>query len=98
MRLGTLQTSAGPRAVALQEAGLLELGGSLRELLAGGPDALRRAAEGSGPRQPFEPSRLPPAIPDPGKVLCVGRNYADHAAELGNLVADEHPEIFMRAR
>jgi 2-keto-4-pentenoate hydratase/2-oxohepta-3-ene-1,7-dioic acid hydratase in catechol pathway len=36
---------------------------------------------------------LSPVIPS--KVVCVGRNYADHAAELGNEVPEE-PIIFMK--
>jgi 2-keto-4-pentenoate hydratase/2-oxohepta-3-ene-1,7-dioic acid hydratase in catechol pathway len=36
---------------------------------------------------------LAPVIPS--KVLCVGRNYADHAAELGNEVPEE-PLIFLK--
>ena len=31
----------------------------------------------------------------PSKVVCVGRNYADHAAELGNEVPDE-PLLFLK--
>ena len=33
--------------------------------------------------------------PAPGKIVCVGRNYADHAAELGNDVPAE-PLIFLK--
>jgi 2-keto-4-pentenoate hydratase/2-oxohepta-3-ene-1,7-dioic acid hydratase in catechol pathway len=33
---------------------------------------------------------------DPGKIVCVGRNYAAHAAELGNDVPTE-PLIFLKA-
>ncbi len=98
MRLGTLNTDGGSRAVALQDGRAAELGASLRELLAEGDGALRRAVAGAGPGQPFEPSRLGPALPDPGKILCVGRNYADHAAELGNHTPDRVPEIFLRSR
>ena len=36
---------------------------------------------------------LAPAVPS--KVICVGRNYADHAAELGNAVPDE-PLLFLK--
>src|ERR671939_412547 len=32
----------------------------------------------------------------PSKVVCVGRNYADHAAELGNEVPKE-PLLFLKA-
>lgn len=31
-----------------------------------------------------------------GKVVCVGRNYADHAKELGNEVPDKFPLVFMK--
>lgn len=32
----------------------------------------------------------------PSKIVCVGRNYADHAAELGNSVPSE-PLLFLKA-
>ncbi|MGH7690556.1 MAG: fumarylacetoacetate hydrolase family protein, partial [Gemmatimonadaceae bacterium] len=38
-------------------------------------------------------SKLPFALPS--KVVCVGRNYADHARELGNDVPRE-PLIFLK--
>lgn len=31
-----------------------------------------------------------------GKVVCVGRNYADHAKEMGNEVPDKFPIVFMK--
>lgn len=31
----------------------------------------------------------------PGKIVCVGKNYADHAAELGSEVPD-HPILFIK--
>ena len=39
-----------------------------------------------------------PIGPDfkPSKIVCVGRNYADHAAELGNAVPTE-PLLFLKA-
>lgn len=37
---------------------------------------------------------LPPV--SPSKIVCVGRNYADHAAELGNEVPKE-PLLFLKA-
>src|SRR5688500_9591253 len=33
---------------------------------------------------------------NPSKVVCVGRNYRDHAAELGNKMPDE-PLLFLKA-
>lgn len=32
----------------------------------------------------------------PSKIVCVGRNYAAHAKELGNAVPDETPIIFLK--
>src|SRR4051812_33127195 len=37
---------------------------------------------------------LAPVIPS--KVIAVGRNYADHAAELGNTAPDEAPILFLK--
>ncbi|HET7435867.1 MAG TPA: fumarylacetoacetate hydrolase family protein [Thermoanaerobaculia bacterium] len=36
---------------------------------------------------------LPPVVP--GKIVCIGRNYADHAKELGN-EAPKEPIIFLK--
>ena len=33
----------------------------------------------------------------PSKIVAVGRNYRDHAAELGNPVPDEEPLLFLKA-
>lgn len=43
---------------------------------------------------PFAP-RLAP-IPRPNRILAIGRNYAEHAKELGNAVPDE-PVVFLKA-
>ena len=98
MRLGTLLTDAGPRAVALRGGELVELPGTVRGLLAAGPEATRRAVEEATAAHPCEPARLGPAVPDPGKVLCIGRNYVEHVEELGGERPPERPEVFMRAR
>jgi 2-keto-4-pentenoate hydratase/2-oxohepta-3-ene-1,7-dioic acid hydratase in catechol pathway len=37
---------------------------------------------------------MPPVIPS--KIVCVGRNYAEHAAELGNAIPKE-PLLFLKA-
>ncbi|GFM29320.1 fumarylacetoacetate hydrolase family protein [Novosphingobium sp. PY1] len=39
--------------------------------------------------------KLLPVIPNPGKILCVGLNYATHVAETGR-EQKEHPAIFTR--
>jgi len=37
---------------------------------------------------------LPPVMSS--KIVCIGRNYAEHAAELGNKVPEE-PLLFLKA-
>ena len=39
----------------------------------------------------------PEAPPRPSKIVGVGRNYRDHAAELGNAVPDAEPLLFLKA-
>jgi acylpyruvate hydrolase len=98
VRLGTLHTDAGLRGVVLQDGQLLELSRPLKDLLGEGPDALVRAADQAVGRHAYDHSRLGPAIPDPGKVLCIGMNYADHAEELGDHRPPTKPEVFLRVR
>lgn len=44
---------------------------------------------------PLEQVSLLPCVPRPSKIICLGVNYHDHAAEGGNKVAD-YPTIFFR--
>jgi 2-keto-4-pentenoate hydratase/2-oxohepta-3-ene-1,7-dioic acid hydratase in catechol pathway len=37
------------------------------------------------------------APPLPSKIAAVGRNYKEHAAELGNVAPDEEPLLFLKA-
>jgi 2-keto-4-pentenoate hydratase/2-oxohepta-3-ene-1,7-dioic acid hydratase in catechol pathway len=50
-----------------------------------------RIAESTG--LPEGATLLPPAVPS--KIVCVGRNYADHAKELGNEAPSE-PILFLK--
>ena len=42
------------------------------------------------------PVRLGPCVGGTGKVMCIGLNYAEHAAETGAKLPDE-PVLFMKA-
>ena len=44
---------------------------------------------------PLSSLDLLPCLPRPGKIICLGVNYHDHAKEGGNTVAD-YPALFMR--
>ncbi len=45
-------------------------------------------------RVPFE---SPQAPPPPSKIVAVGRNYREHAKELGNVAPEEEPLLFLKA-
>ena len=57
--------------------------------------AARAASAASAKGTPLDRVRLLPCVPRPSKILCLGVNYHDHAAEGGNKVAD-YPTIFFR--
>jgi 2-keto-4-pentenoate hydratase/2-oxohepta-3-ene-1,7-dioic acid hydratase in catechol pathway len=96
VKLGTVVTpDRGLQAVALRDGELVELGRSLGSLLAGGRDAISKAVEASTRSHRLESSRLGPAAGRPGKIMCIGRNYAEHAHETGHDVT-ARPEVFLR--
>jgi acylpyruvate hydrolase len=75
---------------------------TLRELLAAGPDAMAEAgrvadAAGADARCDLQSLSLLPPVQDPPKIMCIGRNYAEHAKE-GGADVPEYPDIFMRSR
>ncbi|AZG08152.1 5-oxopent-3-ene-1,2,5-tricarboxylate decarboxylase [Pigmentiphaga sp. H8] len=72
--------------------------GALAALAAQGPQAMREAADralAGAKRVPLAEVRLLPPVPQPGKIICLGLNYADHAAEGGN-AKPSYPSFFMR--
>lgn len=56
---------------------------------------LAGAAEVQGPPVPVADLELLAPIPTPGKIICVGLNYRDHAAETGKPVPTE-PVLFAK--
>lgn len=56
-------------------------------------DAVRQAP--GAPRAKLGQLRLLPPVSRPGKIICLGLNYADHAAEGGHAKPD-YPSIFLR--
>lgn len=95
----------GPRGA--EKPGLLHDDGTIRDLsgvipdLAGevlSPEGLARIAAADPATLPVVDGnpRLGPPVSGTGKVICIGLNYADHAAESGMAVPPE-PIIFMKA-
>ena len=90
-----------------EKPGLLDAEGQIRDLsgvvddIAG--DVL--SAEGLAKIAAIDPATLPlapagsrygPCVGRVGKFICIGLNYADHAAE-SNLPVPEEPVLFMKA-
>jgi acylpyruvate hydrolase len=72
--------------------GFLEGGVASQEAMAGMQQSLK--AGGFEPvAAPLSSVRLHAPIADPGKFICIGLNYKDHAAETGN-PAPKEPPIF----
>lgn len=75
---------------------LSDAGPTLRAVLAGGPlGNLEAVAASRKPTVALDHVVLHQVIPDAARIICVGRNYADHAAERGGSVA-ARPNLFMR--
>jgi 2-keto-4-pentenoate hydratase/2-oxohepta-3-ene-1,7-dioic acid hydratase in catechol pathway len=90
-----------------ERPGLLDAGGEIRDLSGLVPDIGGAVLSDAGlamlagidPRSlPAVPkgTRLGPCVAGTGKFICIGLNYADHAAESGMQVPPE-PIIFMKA-
>ena len=112
MRLVTYRRSGEPRVGALVDRNVVDLNradpglpSDVVTLLRAGPSSLERArrvaAEAAADPsaaavQPLTGVKLLAPIPRPPKIICVGLNYADHAAEAG-LAIPARPSIFLKA-
>jgi 2-keto-4-pentenoate hydratase/2-oxohepta-3-ene-1,7-dioic acid hydratase in catechol pathway len=105
MRLATLNTPAGPHPAVLVGDYYLDLPTTdsrfpttMRKLL-GTPDlvagARELAARPGGVRVPAANARLHAPVHDPQKIVCVGLNYRDHAAE-SKMPLPREPVLFSK--
>ena len=101
MKLLRYGERGGERPGMLDAAGgIRDLGGEIDDL---SPetvtiemlDRLRKLDPESLPAVAGEP-RIGPCVTRPGKFLCIGLNYSDHAAESG-MPVPESPVLFMKA-
>jgi 2-keto-4-pentenoate hydratase/2-oxohepta-3-ene-1,7-dioic acid hydratase in catechol pathway len=70
----------------------------IRGALASGFDlsaAAKKALASNAPRMPLSSLTLAPLLPEPGKIVCLGLNYFDHAKE-GGRDKPEYPWFFFR--
>ena len=63
--------------------GLTPAAGGMLRLLQAGPDAARRMTLPTGTGVALADVQLLAPVPRPGKIVAIGRNYADHAKETG---------------
>jgi acylpyruvate hydrolase len=84
MRLATIRTATGTRAVRIDGADAVETGDADVRALLERPDWPAQAAVAAGPVHAVDGLDYAPLVPAPEKILCVGQNYADHIAEMGN--------------
>ena len=97
-RIGVLQSAGAQEFIDLSVAapGLPKDMGALIAQ-AGGLEAARQAAAQAPAAavRPLAGVRFLPVVPRPGKIVCLGLNYADHAKEGGH-ARPEYPSFFMR--
>jgi 2-keto-4-pentenoate hydratase/2-oxohepta-3-ene-1,7-dioic acid hydratase in catechol pathway len=88
-----------------EKPGLLDASGAIRDLSAHVPDLAGAVLTDLDRLKALDPASLPlvtgaprlgPCVAGTGKFICIGLNYADHAAESGLQVPPE-PVIFMKA-
>ncbi|SDH15026.1 fumarylacetoacetate hydrolase family protein [Pseudonocardia oroxyli] len=95
MRLATIRTAAGTRAVRVDETTATETGeADLRALLAR-PDWRAHAEAAAGPSHAVAGLDYAPLVPSPEKIICVGLNYRDHVLEMGNELP-AYPTVFAK--
>ena len=106
MRLATIETWAGPRAALQRDDHFIDvhatdpnLPATVMQILEGGPELLQavgQVAERSEAIQ-YEAAKVKFHAPvhDPRKIVCIGLNYKDHAAESGAPIPRE-PILFSK--
>jgi acylpyruvate hydrolase len=95
MKLATIRTATGHRAVRVDSDTATETGDAdLRGLLEH-PDWRERASTAAGPAHRRDELDYAPLVPSPEKIICVGQNYRDHVLEMGNELPD-YPTVFAK--
>ncbi|MBE7941822.1 MULTISPECIES: fumarylacetoacetate hydrolase family protein [Ramlibacter] len=106
MKFSTYLRGAEARLALVEGQHLIDLNDAnphvpsdMRQALKAGVDlaaAGRAALAGNPKRVPLASVALAPLVPEPGKIVCLGLNYFDHAKE-GGRDKPEYPWFFFRA-
>ena len=99
MRFVSYEYSEGVKIGAVIDKGIIDLsdaGPSLKAVLNTGPlDNLITVAQRRSPTVALDHVVLHQVIPDTERIICVGRNYKDHAKEMGS-EPPAVPNLFLR--
>ena len=97
MKLATLRRAGGTAAVRVDSdttATIIDGFADLSALLAD-PDWKSLAENASGDIVNLAGADYAPVVPSPGKIICVGLNYANHIQEMGRELP-EYPTLFAK--
>jgi acylpyruvate hydrolase len=100
MRFTTYLRDGKPRLAVVDAEHAIDLTADLRAELEAGADLIaagRAAIASSAPRMPLASLAYAPLVPEPGKIVCLGLNYFDHAKE-GGRDKPEYPWFFLRGK
>jgi len=95
MKLATIRTPAGTRAVRIDDTHAVETGHDDVRALLTRPNWRAAAEQATGPRHELAAIDYAPLIPEPQKIICVGHNYREHVREMGHELPT-HPTIFAK--
>jgi acylpyruvate hydrolase len=93
MKLATIRTNDGTRAVRLEGDELVDLGAVDLGTLLASPDWRATAERATGTTYDLEGADFAPVVPKPSKVICVGHNYTNHIKEMGRELPS-YPTLF----
>jgi len=95
VKLATIRTSTGTRAVRVDDTAAVETGDADVGALLQQPDWRRIAAAADGPRHDPGTLDYAPVVPRPEKIVCVGLNYRSHIQEMGRELP-QYPTLFAK--
>jgi acylpyruvate hydrolase len=95
MKLATIRTAEGTRAVRVDGTTLVDLAAPDVAAVLATDGWAESAAAAAGTTYDADGADFAPLVPRPGKVVCVGLNYRNHILEMGRDLP-EHPTLFSK--
>lgn len=95
MRLATVRTGGGTRAVRVEADRAVEIGPADVGTLLADPQWRELAEAADGPTHDLAGLDQAPVVTRPGKIICVGLNYAHHIREMGRELP-QYPTLFAK--